>query len=132
MKRPVAAALTLVLVTLSAGCRSAEPTGEIATVTNNTYLELAVIAFEDGSLVDPIPFLEPGTFEEYRVRRGERHPIDQVPGWESGDGLTLFIYVVNTSGAIFTTSMPVTGSQLSQSKGEIRIKVIPAPREVNW
>lgn len=123
--RPFAALFAALLLV---SCHATEPSGEIATVINKTPVDLVVLVVADGSFLDPLPFLAPGTFDDLLVRRGERHPIDHVDFYTEGGGLTIYVYIVGPTGATIATAHNFSGATIKATRGELAITTVPQPR----
>lgn len=124
--RRLAAAIAL---TLLSGCATGESTG-LFTVVNLTNVTLVVIAFPNGTLVDPLPHLPPGSYEENMIAPGQRRVFSSVPGYVPGEGVFLFVYVVQQQGADLVMSIAVSDVQLKFYHDQVFIDALPSPRMI--
>ena len=102
--RFLAAAIALGAI---AGCATDE-SGGFLSVSNDTDRVLLVFPFPDGTLIDPIPHLPPGNYQENLILSGHRLGFDTVPGYRPGNGVFLFVYVVQRQGADLVMGLTVS------------------------
>lgn len=112
---------------ISFSCMTAENGAEV-TVGNDTDQAIAVFAFDDGSLIDPILHLDPGEFEENLIRPGHHLLFNHIPGREPGEGVFLTVYLVGSEGADLAITRNVSADGLKALHGRISIDAVPTPR----
>jgi len=114
-------------LTILSACATDESTGFLI-ISNETDRALAVFPFPEGTLIDPVPYLPPGSFDENMIASGHRLAFDSVPGYVEGGGVYLFVYVVQRQGAELVLGLTVSDAELKLHHGQVTIDVLPSPR----
>jgi len=122
--RFLAAAMALLLV---AGCATNE-SADFLTVGNETNSAIAVFAFPDGSLVDLVTYLPPGSYDENLILSGHSLGFVTVPGYQAGKGVFLAIYIVQRQGAELAITKAVSDGELKVFHGHVTIDILPTCR----
>jgi hypothetical protein len=120
--------LTLLLLLAGSGCDSTSASREFLSVVNQTRSTLVVFASADADVLDPVPQLEPGSFASHRILPGRSRLFDTVPGYDPGDEITLFVYVVQQDeSAVLTALRPVPAEFLLMER-RVTLRDIPSPK----
>jgi hypothetical protein len=119
---------TFVAFLLVAGCSATAPSGDILTIVNQTPGALVVFAHPGGALIDPVPVLEPGTFPDNLIAPGGSLAVDEIPGYDAGGDVALFVYSVRlVNVAEFARFRLVTAAELNRNR-RVVLRDIPSPR----
>lgn len=117
------------IVLIALGCSSPtgpDEKGDVLTVVNRTSSTLVVFPFVDGTLVDPVTNLPPGTFDENMIRPGRSLAIDSISGYNAGHDVDLFLYIVQPDhSAMWLGNQRVLASEILQQHGIVRITALP-------
>jgi hypothetical protein len=117
--------LGLLLLT---GCSSTSPGGDILTIVNQTPSTLVVFPHPGGTLIDPVPVLEPGTYSDNLIPPGGSLAVDEIPGYDAGGDIALFVYSVRlVNVAEFAQFRLVTAAEMNKSR-RIVLRDVPSPR----
>jgi hypothetical protein len=115
-------------VMFASACATDAGSNDLVRVHNGTRMTLAVFAFPNGTLVDPVIHLPPRSFEENMIRPGGQHGFNDIPGYQPEHGVYLLVYLVLGQGADLNFAMTVTAEQLQLSRGQVHINAIAEPR----
>lgn len=99
-----------------------DPKGSLLTVENRTIFSLVAFPYMNGDLVDPIPVLGPGSYDDNVVRPGKRLEIDRIGAYSPGTDVGIFIYVVQPNRtAVINRTQTVPVAELMHNNGLVRI-----------
>lgn len=123
IRRRAAGAATALL--LLAGCAESTGPDVLFSLRNDTGMVLAWVAVPavQGAVIDPAPFLAPGTYEDRTILPGRTAPVPAVAGLDPGGDVLVFLYDVQAdgSGAFYTTARLVTAIEMVRHGGIIRL-----------
>ncbi|MEO8296122.1 MAG: hypothetical protein ABI613_11455 [Gemmatimonadota bacterium] len=122
-------------VILAAACSSPgepDPRGDVLTIENRTPVAFVAFAHANGNLVDPVPALPPGSYDNNIIRPGRRLAFDSVYGYEPGLDAGLFLYrIAEDHSAVIAESRTIPASDILHNHGIVRITSLPrySPRQ---
>ena len=107
-----------------AGCGSTQENPAPLTLVNQTPVRLTWFAVVATSLIDPATTLRATDFQGRVVTPGRSASVQDIYGYDAGDDVLLFLYVVSADGqsASYAADTVVSASQITGNRGQVVVR----------